>query len=130
MPHELSIDLLGSVGIWDGTTGERGDAYGVSDPMRRDDMAQLLVNAYKVITGTALAPAAPGRFRDALDGGDPHGQGTDNASAIDALAQAGVVKGKTTTTYEPASPVTRAEFAAYLARFLQLLKDAGKLPHP
>ncbi len=127
LPHELSIDVLGSVGIFDGTTGEQGDKYGVSEPMRRDDMAQILVNAYKVITGTPLPAGSAGQFADVKNGGDPHGTGTDNADAIRALANSRVVKGKTTTTYEPASPVSRAEFAAFFARYLQLLVDAGHL---
>ena len=118
VPHELSINLLGSVGIWDGTTGEHGDAYGVSEAMRRDDMAQILYNAYTVITGTTLASGSA-RFDDL--------SGSDNAAAINALADAGVINGKTTTTYEPASPVSRAEFAALFARYLQLLVDAGAI---
>jgi hypothetical protein len=126
-PHELAIDQLGTLGIWDGTTGEQGTNYGPSDPMRRDDMAQILFNAYKVITGNSLPPGTPGTFTDVTNGGDPHGAGTDNADAINALFKAGVVNGKTSTTYEPASPVSRGEFAAFFARYLQLLVDAGKL---
>ena len=119
IPHELAINLLGSVGVWDGTTGEEGDVFGVSDPMRRDDMAQILNNAYKVITGTSLTPRTSSRFSDL--------SGSDNGNAINALAEAGVVRGKTPTTYEPASPVSRAQFAALFARYLQLLVDAGSI---
>jgi hypothetical protein len=126
-PHELAIDQLGALGIWDGTTGEQGSSYGPSDPMRRDDMAQILVNAYKLITGSSLAAGTPGTFTDVSNGGDPHGTGTDNADAINALAKAGVVTGKTPTTYEPASPVSRGEFAGFFARYLQLLVNTGKL---
>jgi hypothetical protein len=120
-PHELSINLLGSVGIWDGTTGESGDTFGVSEPMRRDDMAQILVNAYRIVTGTAL-PSSSSPFTDL--------SGTDNADAVGALFAAGVVNGKTASMYEPGSPVSRAEFAGYFARFLQALTDAGHLPVP
>jgi hypothetical protein len=125
-PHELSINQLATLGIWDGTTGEQGSAYGVTQPMRRDDMAQLLVNAYRVIAGAPL-PEGPDAFTDDTAGGNPHGAGTDNEAAINALANAGVVQGIGGGLYDPTGSVTRGQMASFLARYLQVLVDGGFL---
>ncbi len=114
--HELAINQLAALGIFDGTTGESGETYGVSDPMRRDDMAQILVNAYKVATGEDI-PAGDDAFTD--------DNSSDNEDAINALAAAGVVEGTGGGLYDPAGSVTRGQFASFFARYLQVLVDAG-----
>jgi len=116
--HETAINQIAALGITDATTGQTGNKYNVSQPMRRDDMAQFLYNAYRVITGSDL-PDGPDAFTD--------DNGNDNEQAINALEGAGVIQGFPDTTYRPADPVSRGQFASYFARFAQLIVDAGKL---
>jgi uncharacterized repeat protein (TIGR01451 family) len=125
--HELAINQLAALGVLDGTTGEQGTSYGVSQPMRRDDMAKMLFNAHRVITGTAL-PAGPDAFTDDTNGGDPHAAGTDDEAAINALAQAGVVQGTGSSLYNPTGTVTRGQFASFFVRIMQILVTGGFIP--
>ena len=115
-PHELSINQLAALGVLDATTGQQGDAYDVGTNMRRDDMAQLLFNAYAVIAGTDL-PAGDDAFTD--------DDGNDNEAAINALAKAGVVEGTGGGLYDPSGSVGRGQFASFFARFVQVLVDGG-----
>ena len=117
--HEQDINQLAALGVLDDTTGQTGDKYNVSDPMRRDDMAQLLYNAYKLIIGEPLADG-PDAFTD--------DSASDNQQAINALANAGVVEGTGGGLYDPSGPVSRGQMASFFVRFMQLLFDAGKLP--
>lgn len=116
--HELAINQLSAVGVFDDTTGQTGDTFNVSDPMRRDDMAQILVNAYKLVTGSDL-PAGPNAFTD--------DEGNDNEAAINALANAGVVEGTGGGLYDPSGSVSRGQYSSFFARYIQLLVDAGAL---
>jgi uncharacterized repeat protein (TIGR01451 family) len=126
--HELDINQLFAVGVLDGTTGEQGSFYGVADPMRRDDMAKILFNAFRLITGSPL-PAGPNAFTDDTNGGDPHGAGTNDEAAINALFQANVVFGTGDGQYNPTGSVSRAQFASFFVRLMQILVDEGFL-HP
>jgi hypothetical protein len=125
--HELAINQLAAVDVFDGTTGEQGNAWGVHNPMRRDDMAKILFNAFELITGSPM-PAGPNAFTDDTNGGDPHGAGTDDEAAINALAQAGVVQGTGGSLYNPTGSVTRGQFASFFVRLMQILVDSGDLP--
>jgi hypothetical protein len=116
--HELSINQIAALGLLDATTGQTGNKYNVADPMKREDMAQLLFNAFKVITGSPL-PAGPDAFTD--------DNTSDNQDAINALAAQGVVEGKGGGLYDPTGPVSRGQFASFFARFVQVLVDAGKM---
>jgi uncharacterized repeat protein (TIGR01451 family) len=125
--HELAINQLAALGVLDGTTGEQGTTYGVAQPTRRDDMAKLLFNTYTVMTGSPL-PAGPDAFTDDTNGGDPHGAGTDDEAAINALAKAGVVQGTGSSLYNPTGTVTRGQFASYFVRLMQLRVTNGTIP--
>lgn len=116
--HELAINQLAVLGIFDETTGQTGDKYNVSDPMKREDMAQILFNAYTVITGGSL-PEGPDAFTD--------DNTSDNQAAINSLAQVGVVEGTGGGLYDPAGSVSRAQMASFFVRYMQLLVGAGKL---
>lgn len=48
-------------------------------------------------------------------------------TAINSLATKGVINGRTDTVFDPAGQVTRAEYAAMLARMLNLKGDVSKL---
>lgn len=121
--HERSINQLAALGIFDGTTGEDGEMFHPWDFMRRDDMAQILVNAYKVVTGDELE-AGEDAFTDD-EGTDADGTGTDNEDAINALAAVDVVEGTGGGLYDPDGFVTRGQFASFFARYMQVLADAG-----
>jgi hypothetical protein len=114
--HELAINQLAALGVLDETTGQSGNQYLVGDPMRRDDMAQILVNAYQVITGAPL-PEGPNAFTD--------DEGNDNEAAINALAQANVVQGIGGGLYNPDGATTRAQTASLLVRYIQVLANGG-----
>jgi outer membrane protein assembly factor BamB len=117
-PHELAINQLAAVDILDLTTGQLGNRYDVGSNMRRDNMAQLLFNAYEAIHGAAL-PSGPDAFTD--DNGNP------NEAAINALARAGVLEGTGGGLYDPSGSVTRGQFASFFARFVQVLVDVGAM---
>ena len=116
--HELAINQLAALGVLDGTTGQTGDRYNVSDPMKREDMAQILFNAYLVIVGESLPPG-PDAFTD--------DSSSDNQAAINSLAQVGVVEGTGGGLYDPTGSVSRAQMASFFVRYMQLLVGAGKL---
>ena len=117
--HELAVNQLAALGVLDDTTGQSGDSFNVSDPMRRDDMAQLLYNTYKLIIGEPLADG-PDAFTD--------DNASDNEQAINALANAGVVEGAGGGMYDPSGPVSRGQMASFFVRLMQLLVDAGQFP--
>jgi outer membrane protein assembly factor BamB len=119
-PHELSINQIAARDVLDDSTGQHGNRYDVEAAMRRDDMAQLLFNAYAVITGSPL-PAGEDAFTD--------DNGNDNEAAINALARAGVVEGTGGGLYDPSGSVSRGQFASFFARYIQVLVDAGFM-HP
>ena len=114
-PHELAINQLAALGLFDGTTGEQGADYRHAAPMARDDMAQYLVNAYTIITGKPMGEG-PDAFTD--------DNGSDNEAAINSLAAEGVVVGTGGGLYDPDGTVTRGQMASYIARFLEVLNDA------
>jgi hypothetical protein len=114
--HEAHINQLAALGVLDDTTGQTPPSYNVDAPMQRDDMAQLLVNAYEVITGEPL-PEGPDAFTDDDD--------SDNEAAINSLAAIDVVQGTGGGLYDPSGSVTRRQFASFFARFVQVLVDAG-----
>ena len=116
--HELAINQLAALGVLDETTGQTGDRFNVSDPMKREDMAQILFNAYLVITGESLPPG-PDAFTD--------DNSSDNQQAINSLAQVGVVEGTGGGLYDPNGSVSRAQMASFFVRYMQLLVGAGKL---
>jgi hypothetical protein len=116
--HEKSINQIAALGLLDTTTGQTGNKYNAADPMKREDMAQILFNAYKVIIGSPL-PQGPDAFSD--------DNTSDNEAAINALANAGVVQGIGGGLYDPTGSVTRGQMASFLARYLQVLVDGGFL---
>lgn len=74
------------------------------DPVTRQDFVVMLARALEV------APASSSRFTD-MDG--------DAARYAEALAQRGIVRGTSATTFHPRRALTRQQFASLLARALQ-----------
>lgn len=103
-PHAATVDCL----LWWGLT--RGTGAGTYDPaggVTRAQMASFLVRLLDR-AGDVLPQSAPDRFPD--DDGSPH------ETSIDRLAAAGITTGRPDGTYDPASVVTRAQMATFLAR--------------
>lgn len=98
------------------TVGREPGRFVPNGDVTRGQAATLLVRSYEVATGRSL-PAGPDRFTD--DDGSTH------EANIDALAAAGVISGKTETTFEPHGTLTRAQMASLLDRFLDLLDDGA-----
>ena len=111
--HTQAISCLRELGITSGS----GD--GGFDPAGKVDRAQMAAFVARLLTaaGHELASAPADAFTD--DGDSVH------QAAINALAQAGIVTGRTARTYGPQETVTRAQMAAMMDRAYALLGGAG-----
>ena len=103
-PFALEIDCLAAYGV---TTGVTPDRYGPTQVVRRGQMAQFLARLATEQRGIALDTSDAG-FTDL--GGLSQGA----RDAINGLANAGVLKGRSATAFEPAGPVQRDQLAAFL----------------
>ncbi len=89
--------------------GTAGGGYLPTAPVRRDQMASFLLRLLSV-AGAPLPAGSP----DAFDDDD----GSNHESAINTLADLGIVTGRGGRTYAPAATVTRAQMASFIARAL------------
>lgn len=87
--HADNVNALAVMGVVRGVTPTR---FAPGNPVRRDQMASLLVRLHEVHFGPL--PAGQERFEDTV--------GNVHAEAIDKLAAAGVAMGHAETAYEPA----------------------------
>lgn len=101
--HEPNIQAIAAQGI---TVGCGGDNYCPAATVRRDEMASFLARAL------GLPPVGSGPFDDI--GGNVH------ASAINAIAAAGITLGCADGRYCPADPVRRDQMASFLTRAFAL----------
>ena len=105
--HRSAIDCLT---WWALTTGRSATRYGPDDRITRGQtaamIARLLDHTGDIPTGV---PAA--RYTDTV--GHPF------SAAIDLLSQLGIVQGRTSTTFEPDGPTTRAQMATIVTRTLE-----------
>ncbi|MEX1163927.1 MAG: S-layer homology domain-containing protein, partial [Nitriliruptor sp.] len=115
--HAGNIGCVAGYGI---TRGTGADAYGPAEGVRRDQMATFLANALEV-AGVELPTAPASSFTD-IDGNT-------HRLAIAQLAELGVVKGRSTTTYDPSARVTRAQMASFLVNAIEFVIE-GDLPAP
>ncbi|MDX1448841.1 MAG: ScyD/ScyE family protein, partial [Acidimicrobiia bacterium] len=112
-PHEMDINTLAAMGVIEGR------ADGTFDPkanVSRAELASLMVRAYAVVAGEALA-AGSDAFTD--DNGSGH------EAAINAAAAAGWLKGVGGAKFHPEGAATRAQVASVVARMLSTLVDKG-----
>ncbi|TVR32326.1 MAG: hypothetical protein EA388_12175 [Nitriliruptor sp.] len=111
--HGPNIDALAAIGVVAGTSAT---TYRPSRPITREQMATFIFGTYEYLTGEELV-------------GDQDYFGDDDGSihenAINAIAQAGITGGDADGNYRPRGHVTRGAMAAFLARTLDLLVDAG-----
>ena len=112
--HYDNINCLAHYGI---TTGKTADSYDPGATVTRSQMALFL---------TRMADAAGVTIDDAMDAGftDLGDTGSDRVAAINRLANAGIMPGRTATTFNPTDDVTRADMALHLFRFLDLALDS------
>jgi subtilisin family serine protease len=113
-PHAPGIDCASA---WEVFQGGSGATFSPGTRLTRGQLASVLARAIEQATGRTLA-AGTDRFRD--DDGSVH------EGAINKLAALDIVGGVDATTYAPAAPVTRAQFAAMLGRTYRHL--TGALP--
>lgn len=102
--HSAAVDCIGWWGV---TQGVGTGLYKPSEAVRRDQMASFVASTLAV-SGYPL-PSDP------IDSFDDD-QGSTHEGAINKLAALGVVGGVRSGVYAPASRVTRAQMATFLAR--------------
>ena len=113
--HRVNIMALWSWGLVEGRlVGDRLE-FRAGEPVTRAQMATFLRRSIEHL-GFHL-PEAESQFEDI--GGNVH------APAIGALANAGVVQGRTADRYDPNATVTRAQMATFLMRTADLLVASG-----
>jgi hypothetical protein len=115
--HEASIDRLAAYGIL-GDNGEQGDRFFPDRPAARDEMASFMHRTYTVLVGTAL-PAGDDVFAD--------DDGNSAEDAIEALAAAGIVSGKSAGLFDPDATVTREQVATFFVQLLDAVDAVGAL---
>jgi hypothetical protein len=108
--HELAINQLAALGI---VQGRSAGVYAPLDEVTRAQMASFVVRAVEYALGEDLpAPRSP--FADVPSSG-PHYANIDKAYA------AGIVQGRTSTTYAPNDDVRRDQMASFIARSMEVM---------
>jgi hypothetical protein len=107
--HEPALDVLGAAGIVQGRTDR---TVGPDGPVTRGQLASMIVAAVESAKGRTL-DAGSDAFVD--DDGNVH------EPALDALGDAGIVRGRADGTVGPDEPVTRAQAASILVGALVLV---------
>ena len=112
--HYDNINCLKYYGI---TTGKTDDNYDPASSVTRSQMALFL---------TRMADKAGVEFDDDSDAGfaDLGDTGSDRVDAINRLANAGIMPGRSGAAFDPEGTVTRADMALHLFRFLDLALDS------
>ena len=108
--HELAINQLAELEI---VLGKDATTYDPDDEVTRAQMASLVVRAVEFILEAEL-PSPSGPFDD-VTASNPH------RDAINAAYAAGIVQGRTETTYAPGDDVRRDQMGSFIARSLELL---------
>lgn len=117
--HAGAIAQLAGAGI---VEGRDGTSYAPSRPVRRDQMATLLVRVHEHVTGQTL-PEGDARFGD-VDDGNTH------AASVRRASGAGLVTGTAPGAYEPGAPVRRDQLARLVARLLSRFVEEGHAAPP
>ncbi len=107
--HAESIACLAGWGV---TRGVTPTTFAPNDDVTRGQLASFLQqwidDAAERGSGTSLPDESPMPFGDVADG-NPH------ARAIARMADVGIISGRTSTTFEPSAPVTRAQTSSLIA---------------
>ncbi len=110
--HDANIRCAADHGIVQGHTD---GTFGPTHALSRAQMATIVRNLIETAMAAPLPTGTPGRFTD-IDGNV-------HADNIEALADAGVVNGRTQDRYDPAAAVRRDEMATFVANALDLIDD-------
>jgi hypothetical protein len=113
-PFRLEIDCLAGYRI---TSGVAAGSFGPDQLVSRGQMAQFVARVAIDHAGLRLDPADAG-FTD-LGALSPGAR-----DAVNGLANAGIVSGRTATTFDPAGPVQRDQMATFLARLQEQVGTA------
>lgn len=105
---KADIDCMAYYGISKGTSATTFDP---SSAVTREQMALFLIRAAGP-AGVTLGAGADQGFTDIS------GLSAESQLAINQLAELGITKGTSTTTYGPAGTVTREQMALFIRRFL------------
>ncbi len=103
--HVLNVDCLYAQGITKGTAG--GTSFNPGGTVTRSQMASFIVRTIKA-GGFAVPAAKDQGFQDIA--------GNTNADDINILAQLGITKGTTDTTFGPGMVVRRDQMASFVVR--------------
>lgn len=106
--HRAAVDCIVWYGIAQGTSAS---SYSPANPVTRDQMASFLARSMEA-AGVALPPPSSQGFRDV--------SGNTHEARINQLAELGLARGTTATTYSPRERVQRAQMATFLVRGFEL----------
>ena len=112
--HYDAINCLAYYGV---TTGKTADTYDPDSSVTRSQMA-LFLTRMAAVAGVDLGEAGDQGF------GDLGSTGDDRVAAINVLAAAGIMEGRTSMSFEPEGTVTRADMAQHLFAFIDLALDS------
>ena len=119
-PHERAVVCAASYGL----VGGFGDGtFRPGDAISREQMATFVRGWIEQAAGLELQLPEEPRFGDAQD--------SVHQEAIEALAEAGVVTGRSEDTFAPGRTLTRGQFAAVVANaisYADVLTTGGPLP--
>jgi hypothetical protein len=107
-PHQVYVDALAELGI---ATGFADGTFGPSRSITRAQAATLLTAAIEYALGEEL-PEGSSEFADV---------GGVHAPAIDKLAGAGILAGRSDTRFDPQDQLTREQMAAVVVRSLRFV---------
>lgn len=116
--HEDAVNQLAAIDV---VLGQGGGRFGPDLPVSRGELASILARAYEALTGAPLPPGDAG-FSDTA--------GSVHEDAIEAVAGAGWVVGRTDGTFGPALPTLRSQLASMIARTLGTLATDGLVESP
>jgi hypothetical protein len=116
--HAPAIDCLHGLGV---IRGRLVDAFEPAASLRRDQMATIIAGAVEAAGGALPAPRR-GAFTD-VSGGV-------HRDAIERLAAAGIVEGRTAGRYDPGARVPRGQMTVFLVRAHDHVLGAAGGPAP
>jgi hypothetical protein len=109
--HRDAVDRLADAGV---VAGVGGRFFDPRRPVRRDQMASMLVRAYEHLAGRSL-PAGTSPFRDT--------RGNTHEVAITKAVRAGITAGAAPGRFDPGGYVSRQQMATFVSRMLAAAVD-------
>ncbi len=119
-PHELAVTCAATLGL---VAGFDDGSYRPGESITREQVASIVRGWIEQAVGIAMPLPEEPRFADAQD--------SVHQEAIEALAEAGVVSGRSDDTFAPDQTLTRGQFAAVVTNaisYADVLTTGGPLP--